>query len=92
MAISTTTDSLLLRPKLDCDVGYDAAVKGVSVVVLILQVVFGTLRYKCRGSRQPRHSVHSMYKGCQVQEVEVVDTPVLQLLAHSLPILILAKA
>ena len=27
-------DSLLLRPKLDSDVGYDAAMKGVSVVVL----------------------------------------------------------
>ena len=92
-AMTIVVDSLLPRPKLDCDVGYDAAVKGVSVVVLILQVVFGTLRYKCRGSRQPWHSIHSMYKGRQVQEVEVADTPVLlQLLAHSLPILILAKA
>ena len=33
MAMSITADSLLLRSKLDCDVGYDAAVKGVSVVV-----------------------------------------------------------
>jgi hypothetical protein len=60
---------------------------------LILQVVFSTLRYKCRGSRQPRHSVHLMYKGRQVEEVEVANTLLLlQLLAHSLPILILAKA
>ena len=34
MAMSITADSLLPRPKLDCDVGYDAAVKGASVVVL----------------------------------------------------------
>ena len=33
MAIGITIDSLLLRLKLDCDVGYDAAVKGASVVV-----------------------------------------------------------
>jgi hypothetical protein len=32
--MSITADSLLPRPKLDCDVGYDAAVKGASVVVL----------------------------------------------------------
>ena len=29
-----TVDSLLPRPKLDCDVGYDVAVKDVSVVVI----------------------------------------------------------
>ena len=29
-----TVDSLLSRPKLDCDEGYDVAVKGPSVVVL----------------------------------------------------------
>jgi len=33
MAMSITADNLLPRPKLDFDVGYDAAVKGVSVVV-----------------------------------------------------------
>jgi len=32
-AMIITVDSLPSRPKLDCDVGYDAAVKGVSVVV-----------------------------------------------------------
>jgi hypothetical protein len=32
-AMTITVDSLLPRPKLDCDVGYDAAVKGMSVVV-----------------------------------------------------------
>ena len=31
--MTITVDSLLPRPKLDCDVGYDAAVKDVSVVV-----------------------------------------------------------
>ena len=35
MAMSITAHSLLARPKLDCDVGYDAAVKGASVVVLV---------------------------------------------------------
>jgi len=34
MAMSITTDSLLPRLKLDCDVGYDAAMKGASVVVV----------------------------------------------------------
>ena len=33
-AITITIDSLLPRLKLDCDVGYDVAVKGASVVVL----------------------------------------------------------
>ena len=32
-ATTITVDSLLPRPKLDCNVGYDAAIKGVSVVV-----------------------------------------------------------
>ena len=32
-AMTITIESLLPRPKLDCDVGYDAAVKGASVVV-----------------------------------------------------------
>ena len=31
--MSITVDSLLSRPKLDCDVGYDIAVKGTSVAV-----------------------------------------------------------
>ena len=31
--MTITVDSLLVRPKLDCDVGYDTSVKGVSVVV-----------------------------------------------------------
>jgi hypothetical protein len=30
-----TADSLLLRPKLDCDGGYDVAMKRPSVVVLV---------------------------------------------------------
>ena len=33
MAMSITAHSLLSRLKLECDVGYDAAVKGTSVVV-----------------------------------------------------------
>ena len=33
MAMTITVDSLLSRPKLDCDGGYDAAVKGLSIVV-----------------------------------------------------------
>jgi hypothetical protein len=33
MAMSITAHSLLPRPKLDCDVGYDMVVKGASVVV-----------------------------------------------------------
>ena len=33
-ATAITVDSLLPRPKLDCDVGYDAAMKGVSVAVI----------------------------------------------------------
>ena len=33
-AMTITVDILLSRPKLDCDVGYDAVVKGVIVVVL----------------------------------------------------------
>ena len=32
-AMTITIDSLLSRPKLDYDVGYDAAAKGASVVV-----------------------------------------------------------
>ena len=32
-ATTITVDSLLPRPKLDCDVGYDVAVKCASVVV-----------------------------------------------------------
>ena len=31
--MSITAKSLLPRPKLDCDVGYDATVKGASIVV-----------------------------------------------------------
>ena len=34
-AMTITIDSLLLRPKLDYDLGYDAATKGASVVVLV---------------------------------------------------------
>ena len=37
--MSITADSLLPRPKLDCDVGYDAAVKGTSVVVKMKPIV-----------------------------------------------------
>ena len=33
-AMTITIDSLLPRPKLDCDVSYDAVVKGGSVVVI----------------------------------------------------------
>jgi hypothetical protein len=33
MTATITTDSLLLRPKLDYDGGYDVAIKGASVVV-----------------------------------------------------------
>jgi hypothetical protein len=38
MAMSITADNLLMRPKLDCNVGYDAAVKGVNVVVIVLVI------------------------------------------------------
>ena len=34
-AMTITVDNLLPRPKLDCDVGYDVAMKGASVVVLL---------------------------------------------------------
>ena len=36
MAMSITADSLPLRPKFDCDVGYGAAVKGARIVVYVL--------------------------------------------------------
>ena len=39
MAMTITTDSLLSKPKSDCDRGYDVAVKGASVVVLYLSLV-----------------------------------------------------
>ena len=32
-AMTITVKSLLPRPKLDCDVGYDTAIKGASVVM-----------------------------------------------------------
>jgi hypothetical protein len=38
MATTITTDSLLPRPKLDCYVSCDVAVKGTSVVVLHIDV------------------------------------------------------
>jgi len=38
MAMTITVDSLLPRPKLDYDVGYDAAMKGASVVVIYVCV------------------------------------------------------
>ena len=44
-AMTITIDSLLLRPKLDCDMGYDTAVKGASVVVSVLDVL--EVCYKC---------------------------------------------
>ena len=34
-AMTITIDSLLPRLKLDCNVGYNAAVKGASVVVMV---------------------------------------------------------
>jgi hypothetical protein len=34
-AMTFTIDNLLPRPKLHCDVGYDAATKGANVVVLL---------------------------------------------------------
>jgi hypothetical protein len=37
MAMSITADSLLPRPKFDCDVSYDAAKKGAVVVNDLLQ-------------------------------------------------------
>ena len=46
MAISITADSLLSRPKLDYDVGYDVAVKGASVVVIYgLKLHLGVLNW-----------------------------------------------
>ena len=38
-AMTIIVDNLLPKPKLDCDVGYDAAVKGASVVVSSLWLV-----------------------------------------------------
>ena len=38
-AMTIIVDSLLARLKLDCDVGYNAAVKGASVVVIVVCVV-----------------------------------------------------
>ena len=40
MAMTITVNSLLLRLKLDCDGGYDVAMKGLSVVV-----IFGSYGY-----------------------------------------------
>ena len=34
-AMTITVDSLVPRPKLDCNVGYDVVVKGASVVVYL---------------------------------------------------------
>ena len=34
-AMTITVDSLLPRPKLDCNVAYDAAVKDPNIVVLV---------------------------------------------------------
>jgi hypothetical protein len=44
-AMIITVDSLLSRSKLDCDVGYDATVKGAGVVVI---VGFGDNDHKIR--------------------------------------------
>jgi hypothetical protein len=38
-AMTITIDSLPPRPKLNCDVHYDAAMKGASIVVLVLQAM-----------------------------------------------------
>ena len=35
-AMTITVDSSLPMPKLDCDVGYDAATKDASVVVVVM--------------------------------------------------------
>jgi hypothetical protein len=40
MAMTITADNLLLMPKLDCNGGYDVAMKGLSVVVIGLCQVF----------------------------------------------------
>jgi hypothetical protein len=40
VAMSITAHSLLPKPKLDCDVGYDAAVKGASVVARMRDAPF----------------------------------------------------
>ena len=37
-AMTITVDSLLPRPKVDCDVGYDVAVKDASVVVSLFSL------------------------------------------------------
>ena len=39
-AMTLTVDSLLPRLKLDCDVGYDAAAKGASVVVYLSKIIY----------------------------------------------------
>ena len=40
MTTTITADSLLPRPKLDCDVGYDAAVKGTCIVVNVVIISY----------------------------------------------------
>ena len=42
-AMTITVDSLLPRPKVDCDVGYDAAVKGASAVVIMQLLMLAKL-------------------------------------------------
>ena len=61
---------------------------------VLLQVARRSQRYKCRGgSQQVQHSVHPMYKACQVQEVEGTATPIFpSLLSHSLPTLVQLEA
>jgi len=44
--VTITVDSLLPMPKLDCDMGYDAVVKGAGVVVLV-QIGVGSPFLSC---------------------------------------------
>jgi len=59
-ATTITINSLLARPKLDCDVGYDTAVKGASVVVMATPVPTPTLApnpFVMATTAPPRHDV-----------------------------------
>ena len=51
MAMSIIADSLLLRLKLDCDVGYDMSMKDVSVVVHERKEAVGMSALKLREAR-----------------------------------------
>jgi hypothetical protein len=56
--MTITADSLLPRPKLDYDVGYDAAVKGASVVVWTCRTGSMTTMTKTNKNQQMKMYSH----------------------------------